>query len=65
MTIKTPKHPDVTVKVWHLRGDNAAIIIECLHAMKKCEDCARITTVCKTCCKSRDGETDRQHPKMV
>ena len=34
MTVKTPKHPDITVKVLHLRDDNAAIVIECLRAMK-------------------------------
>lgn len=34
MTAKTPKYPDVTVKVMYLRGDNAAIVIECLRAMK-------------------------------
>lgn len=35
MTIKTPKHPDVTVKVLHLRDDNAAIVVECLRTMKR------------------------------
>lgn len=34
MTVKTPKHPDITVKVLHLQGDNAAIDIECMRAMK-------------------------------
>lgn len=34
MTVKAPKYPDVTVKILHLRGDNAAIVIECLRAMK-------------------------------
>lgn len=34
MIVKTPKHPDITVKVLHLQGDNAAIDIECLSVMK-------------------------------
>lgn len=58
MAIKIPKHPDITVKVLDLRDDNAAIIIECRH-------CTRIAPVCKTCCQSRTGASDRQYPRLV
>lgn len=56
MTAKTPKYPDITVKVLHLRGDNAAIIIECLHAMKNARIAHELPQFAKHVAKAAPGQ---------
>lgn len=56
MTIKTPKHPDVTVKVLHLGNDNAAIVIECLRAMKNAGIAHELPQFAKDIAKAASGQ---------
>lgn len=52
----TPKHPDITIKILHLWDDNAAIVIECLRAMKNAGIAHELPQFAKHVAKAAPGQ---------